>query len=75
MLELVAVVVALDGSQAVRATGQSSRSEAASLGRRVATQLIADGAGEILAEARRAGAAIEDSRLSTNGQRRMTNDE
>ena len=50
-LELVAVVVALDGSQAVRATGQSPAKDAASLGRRVATQLIAEGAGLILAEA------------------------
>jgi hydroxymethylbilane synthase len=54
-LELVAIVVALDGSKAVRATGQSSRSDAESLGRRVATQLIAEGADEILAEARHAG--------------------
>jgi hydroxymethylbilane synthase len=50
-LELVAVVVALDGSKAVRATGQSPRKDAASLGRRVATQLIAEGADQILAEA------------------------
>ena len=53
-LELVAVVVALDGSKAVRATGHSPRSDASSLGRRVATQLIAEGADEILAAARRA---------------------
>jgi hydroxymethylbilane synthase len=51
-LELVAVVVALDGSKAVRATGQSPREDAASLGRRVATQLIAEGADQILAEAK-----------------------
>ena len=50
-LELVAVVVALDGSKAVRATGQSPTKDAASLGRRVATQLIAEGADLILAEA------------------------
>jgi hydroxymethylbilane synthase len=52
-LELVAVVVALDGSKAVRATGQSPRTDAASLGRRVGTQLIAEGADQILAEVRR----------------------
>ena len=50
-LELVAVVVALDGSKAVRATGQSPRKDGASLGRRVAMQLIAEGADQILAEA------------------------
>jgi hydroxymethylbilane synthase len=58
-LELVAVVVALDGSKAVRATASSPRSDASSLGRGVAAQLIADGADEILAEARR---------LTTNDQ-------
>jgi hydroxymethylbilane synthase len=50
-LELVAVVVALDGSKAVRATAQAPRSDASGLGRRVAGQLIAQGADDILAEA------------------------
>jgi len=54
-LELVAVVVALDGSKAVRATAQAAKSDASSLGNLVGRQLIADGADEILAEARRAG--------------------
>jgi hydroxymethylbilane synthase len=54
-LELVAVVVALDGSKAVRATGQAAKSDASSLGRRIGRQLIAEGADEILEEARRAG--------------------
>ena len=62
-LELVAVVVALDGSKAVRATGQSLRTDAATLGRRVATQLIAEGADAILAEATH---AAHDQRLTTN---------
>jgi hydroxymethylbilane synthase len=51
-LELVAVVVALDGSTAVRATDHAPRKDAASLGRRVAAQLIAEGAAVILAEAK-----------------------
>jgi len=58
-IELVAVVVALDGSKAVRANGGASRAEAAALGARLGAQLIADGADEILAEAARAHGAVE----------------
>jgi hydroxymethylbilane synthase len=58
-LELVAVVVALDGSRAVRGQGQGSRSEAAALGARVGEQLIADGADVILADVRRVQGAVE----------------
>jgi hydroxymethylbilane synthase len=58
-LDLVAVVVALDGSRAVRGQAQGRRADAAALGARVAEQLIADGAGEILAEARRVQGAVE----------------
>jgi hydroxymethylbilane synthase len=58
-LELVAVVVALDGSRAVRERGLGARSAAAALGARVGAQLIANGADEILAEARRAQGAVE----------------
>ena len=53
-LELDAVVVALDGSRVVRGQARGARHEAAKLGARVGAQLIADGAGEILAEAKRA---------------------
>ena len=59
VLELVAVVVALDGSRAVRGQGRGARSDAAAIGRRVGEQLIADGAGDILAEARHAQGAVE----------------
>ncbi|HEV8347325.1 MAG TPA: hydroxymethylbilane synthase [Vicinamibacterales bacterium] len=59
VLELVAIVVALDGSRAVRGQGRGARSDAAAIGRRVGEQLIADGAGEILAEARHAQGAVE----------------
>ena len=58
-LELVAVVVALDGSRAVRGQATGSHSEAAALGARLGAQLIADGADGILAEARRAQGAVE----------------
>jgi hydroxymethylbilane synthase len=51
-LELVAVVAAVDGSRTVRAAGRAARTDAAALGARIARQLVADGAAEILAEAR-----------------------
>jgi hydroxymethylbilane synthase len=53
-MHLVAVVVALDGSRAVRKEATGSRADAAAIGASVGAQLIADGADEILAEARRA---------------------
>jgi hydroxymethylbilane synthase len=58
-LSLAAVVVALDGSRAVRGQAHGPRAEAADLGTRLGAQLIADGASEILAEARRAQGAVE----------------
>jgi len=58
-LELVAAVVALDGSRAVRASARAPRADAASLGSRVAERLLAQGAGDILAEAERAHGAVE----------------
>jgi hydroxymethylbilane synthase len=58
-IELVAAVVALDGSKAVRGRDEGSRGEAAALGARVGAQLIADGADAILAEAARAHGAVE----------------
>jgi hydroxymethylbilane synthase len=51
-LELVAVVATVDGSRTVRAAGRAARAEAAALGERIARQLVAQGADEILAEAR-----------------------
>jgi hydroxymethylbilane synthase len=53
VLELVAIVVALDGSRAVREQGRGPRAEAAALGERVGAALIANGAAEILDDARR----------------------
>jgi hydroxymethylbilane synthase len=58
-MEMVAAVVALDGSKAVRATGRAPRADAAALGRRIGAQLIADGADEILKDAGRAQGAVE----------------
>ena len=52
-LEMLAVVVALDGGRIVRGRGRAPRRDAAALGTRVGRQLIADGAAEILAEAQR----------------------
>jgi hydroxymethylbilane synthase len=50
--ELVAIVVALDGSEAVRASARGSYAEAARVGAKVAEQLLAEGAGEILTDVR-----------------------
>ncbi len=50
-LEIVAVVASLDGSRVIRGRAGAPRREAAALGARVGAQLIADGAGDILAEA------------------------
>jgi hydroxymethylbilane synthase len=58
-LELAAIVVALDGSRAVRGHGRGPRADAASLGARVGAQLLNDGADEILVEALRAQGAVE----------------
>jgi hydroxymethylbilane synthase len=48
IIELVAVVVALDGSRVVRGIARGPRREAAAIGACVAAQLIAGGANEIL---------------------------
>jgi hydroxymethylbilane synthase len=50
-LELVAAVVALDGSRAVRGRDRAPRADAAALGRRLGAHLLHEGADEILAEA------------------------
>jgi hydroxymethylbilane synthase len=58
-LSLVAAVVAVDGSRAVRGHVRGTRAEAAALGARLGAQLIADGADGILLEARREHGAVE----------------
>jgi hydroxymethylbilane synthase len=51
-IELVAVVATVDGSRTIRAAGRAARADAAALGARIAQQLVAQGADEILADAR-----------------------
>jgi hydroxymethylbilane synthase len=58
-LEIAAIVVSLDGARAVRAEARGDASAAAALGREAANQLLAQGAGEILAEVERAQANVE----------------
>jgi hydroxymethylbilane synthase len=58
-LELVATVVSLDGARAVQAHGRAPRGEAADLGRRIAGELVARGAADILAEAQRAPGVVQ----------------
>jgi hydroxymethylbilane synthase len=58
-LELVAVVVSLDGSRAIASTGHGKPADAAAIGASVGAQLLADGAGDILAEADRSRAAVQ----------------
>jgi hydroxymethylbilane synthase len=53
-IEIVAVVVSLDGRRAIYGMGRGGRAEAAAVGARVGAQLLADGAGDILAAAQRA---------------------
>jgi hydroxymethylbilane synthase len=61
-LDLVATVVAVDGSRAVRGSGRGPWRDAAGLGARVAEQLIAGGADEILDEVRRVQSVISEER-------------
>jgi hydroxymethylbilane synthase len=50
-LDLIAGVVATDGSRAVRGHDRGSAADAVALGRRVAAKLLEDGAGELLGDA------------------------
>src|SRR5262245_7438984 len=58
-IQIVAAVIALDGSKAVRGRGDAPRAEAAALGATVGARLVAEGAGEILADAARGHGAVE----------------
>jgi hydroxymethylbilane synthase len=51
-LELIGTVVSLDGRRVLRATARAKREDAFELGMRVGHELVAKGAGEILAEVR-----------------------
>jgi hydroxymethylbilane synthase len=58
-MELTGIVISLDGAQAVRANAAGDATDAAELGARVADQLVADGASEILADVQRAHVPVE----------------
>jgi hydroxymethylbilane synthase len=58
-MSLVAVVLSLDGTRAVRAESRGSMTEPHRLGRTAADDLLSQGADEILADVQRAHAAVE----------------
>ena len=62
-LELVAIVVSLNGRRAIRGTGRGRQDDAAAIGARLGAQLLAEGAGEILAEANRSLGAVDGIQL------------
>jgi hydroxymethylbilane synthase len=68
-LELLAVVVSLDGSRALYATSHGPRSEAAAIGARAGARLLADGAAAILA-----AAASRQSSVDSRQSAAMTDD-
>lgn len=58
-LTLVAIVLSLDGARATRAHATGLMADAERVGARAAERLLAEGAGEILAEVEQARAAVE----------------
>ena len=58
-LTLTAIVISVDGVRSARAVARGERAEAASLGARVADDLLARGAGDILGEVEQARATVE----------------
>ena len=58
-LDLIAVVVSLDGSRAIYGTARGKADQAVAIGARVGAQLLADGAGGILADAHRMQGAVQ----------------
>jgi hydroxymethylbilane synthase len=58
-LTLTAVVVSVDGARAARAEARGAAADAHAVGIRAAEELLARGAGEILADVQRAQAAVE----------------
>jgi hydroxymethylbilane synthase len=59
LLLLKAIVISIDGDRAVRARARGRKHQPVELGRRVAAQLLAEGAGEILDEVRNRQAPVE----------------
>ena len=58
-MSLVAIVLSLDGAQAIRAESRGLMVDSLKLGRAAADDLLSQGAGEILADVQRAHAAVE----------------
>ncbi len=58
-LEMMAIVLSLDGARALRAESRGLMTEANGVGAAAADDLLAQGAGEILADVERARAAVE----------------
>jgi hydroxymethylbilane synthase len=58
-ISVVAIVLSLDGSRAIRAESRGSMSESRTVGTATADDLLAQGAEDILAEVQRAHAAVE----------------
>ena len=58
-IDLAAVVISLDGGEAVRANATAAHAEAEALGTRVAERLLADGAADILAEVQSADVPVK----------------
>ena len=58
-LELTAIVISVDGSRAARAEARGPVADAAALGARVADDLLARGAGDLLTEVEQARATVE----------------
>jgi hydroxymethylbilane synthase len=58
-IDLVAIVVSVDGARAVHAQGRGPQRDAVALGRRIASELIAKGAADILADAQHLPGAVQ----------------
>jgi hydroxymethylbilane synthase len=58
-MKLTAIVISVDGARAARAVAMGSREDARAVGAEAARQLLAAGAGEILADVQRSHAAIQ----------------
>jgi hydroxymethylbilane synthase len=72
-LELMAIVSSIDGRQVVEGRARGARREAADIGARLGTELLARGAGKILTEIQ-AGQSTVDSRQSAVDSRQSTVD-
>jgi hydroxymethylbilane synthase len=75
VLELIAVVAALDGSRIIRGQARAPRREAAALGTRVGALLMADGADDILADALRMQSNSQVSSLTSQHRGSVRDDE